>query len=68
MLLYSVTAAYMAVTARRDPGRTFRIGDHGRITPREVTATEWIRRYVPWGLGGGVLTSLFGLFLNSRGR
>ena len=68
VLLYSVMAAYMGVTARRDPRRTFRIGDHGRITPREVTASEWIRRYVPWGLGGGLLITMFGLFLTSKAR
>lgn len=68
VLLYSVVAAYMAVVARRDPQRTFRIGEYGRITRREVTATEWIRRYVPWGLGGGLIATVFGLFLNSRSR
>ena len=68
MLLYAVMAVYMAVVSRRDPRRTFRIGEHGRIKRREVTAAEWIRRYVPWGLGGGLLLSMMGLFLTSRSR
>ena len=68
MLLYAVVAAWMAVVARRDPARIFQIGKYGRIRPRDVTAAEWIRRYVPWGLGGGLLVTMFGLLLMSFSR
>ena len=61
MLLYAVAAAWMAVVAQRDPARIFQIGKYGRVRPRDVTAAEWIRRYVPWGLGGGLLVTVFGL-------
>jgi hypothetical protein len=66
MLLYAGVAAWMAVVARRDPARIFQIGRYGRIKRRDVTASEWIRRYVPWGLGGGLLITLLGLFVTSR--
>jgi hypothetical protein len=66
MLLYAVMAAWMAAVARRDPARIFQIGKYGRTRRRDVTAAEWIRRYVPWGLGGGLLVTVFGLFLMSR--
>ena len=68
MLLYAVVAAWMAVVARRNPARIFQIGKYGRIRPRDVTAAEWIRRYVPWGLGGGLLVTMFGLLLMSLSR
>ncbi len=68
MLLYAVVAAWMAVVARNDPARIFQIGKYGRIKSRDVTAAEWIRRYVPWGLGGGLLVTLFGLFMMSLSR
>jgi len=68
MLLYAVMAAWMARVARRDPARIFQIGKYGRIKRRDVTAAEWIRRYVPWGLGGGFFVTMFGLVLMSRAR
>ena len=66
ILLYAVTAVWMALVGRRDPGRIFHVGRYGRIRRRDVTAAEWIRRYVPWGLGGGLLITLFGLVLVSQ--
>lgn len=66
MLLYAVMAAWMAVVARRDPARIFQIGKYGRAKRRDVTAAEWIRRYVPWGVGGGLLITIIGLFVVSR--
>jgi hypothetical protein len=63
MLLYAVMAAWMTIVGRRDPGRVFHIGRYGRIRRRDVTAAEWIRRYVPWGLGSGLLVTLLGLVL-----
>jgi len=68
IVVYAVTAGWMAAVARRDPGRTFQIGRHGRIRRRDVTAAEWIRRYLPWGFGGGVLLVVLGLLLMSRTR
>ena len=68
MLLYAVMAAWMARVARRDPARIFLIGKYGRIKRRDVTAAEWIRRYVPWALGGGFFVTMFGLVLMSRTR
>lgn len=68
MLLYAVVAAWMAVVARREPARSFQLGKYGRMRPREVTAAEWIRRYVPWGFGGGALITGFGLFVMSYSR
>jgi hypothetical protein len=69
MLIYAVVAAWMAVVARRDPGRIFYIGKNNwGITPRDVTAAEWIRRYVPWGLGGGLVATMFGLLVMSLSR
>jgi hypothetical protein len=48
MLLYAGAATWMAVVARRDPGRIFFVGKHGYgVKPRDVSAAEWIRRYVP---------------------
>lgn len=66
IVLYAVVAAWMAVVGRRDPDRTFEIGKYGRIRRRDVTATEWIRSYVPWGLGSGLLLTLLGLVLVSQ--
>lgn len=68
LVLYAVMAVWMASVARRDPARTFQIGKYGRTKRRDVTATEWIRRYVPWGLGGGLLLTMVGLFVISRTR
>lgn len=68
MLLYAAMAAWMVAVAKRDPARTFEIGKYGRIKRREVTAQEWIRGYVPWGVGGGLAVTLFGLLLVSRAR
>lgn len=68
LLLYAVMAAWMAAIARRDPARTFQIGRFGRVRRGDVTAAQWIRRYVPWGLGGGLAITVFGLFLVSRPR
>lgn len=68
LLLYAGMAVWMASVANRDPARTFEIGKYGRIRRRDVTATEWIRRYVPWGLGGGLVLTLFGLFVITRTR
>jgi hypothetical protein len=68
VLLYAGVAAWMAVVARRDPGRIFRIARYGHGKQRDVTAADWIRRYLPWGLGGGLLVILFGLFLVSVPR
>ena len=68
MLLYAVMAVRMAAVARKDPERIFQIGKYGRVKSRDVTAAEWNRRYVPWGLGGGLLVTMFGLFLISRPR
>lgn len=68
MLLYAVVAVWMAVVARRHPARIFQIGKYGRIRPRDVTAAQWIRRYVPWGLGGGLLVTVFGVFVMSYSR
>jgi hypothetical protein len=68
MLLFAVMTARMAVVARRDPGRSFQVGRYGHARRREVTATEWIRSYVPWGLGGGLLVTVLGLFLVASGR
>ncbi len=68
MLLYALMAARMAVVARKDPARSFQIGKYGRVKRRDVTAAEWIRRYVPWGLGGGLLITFLGLFVISRPR
>jgi hypothetical protein len=69
MLLYAVVGTWMAVLARRDPARIFFIGKHGSgIKPRDVTAAEWIRRYLPWGLGGGLLATAFGLLVRSLSR
>jgi hypothetical protein len=66
IVLYAVMAAWMAVVARRDPDRIFEIGKYGRVRRRDVTAAEWIRRYVPWGLGGGLLVTMLGLVLVSQ--
>lgn len=63
VVLYAVAGMSMAVIARRDPARIFQIGRYGRIKRRDVTAAEWIRRYVPWGLGGGFVLMVFGLLL-----
>ena len=63
MLLYAVVGAWMAAVARRDPRRIFQIGRYGRIRRRDVTAAEWLRRYLPWGLGCGFLLTLLGLVL-----
>ena len=64
---YALTATWMAVLARRDPERTFQMGRFGRIRRRDVTPAEWIRRYLPWwGLTGGVLLTVLGLFLMRR--
>jgi hypothetical protein len=69
MLLYAAVAGWMAVVARRDPARIFYIGKNNwGIKPRDVTAAEWIRRYVPWGLGGGLLATMFGLLVMSLSR
>lgn len=68
MILYAFMAAWMAVVARRDPDRTFQIGRYGRVQRRDVTAAEWIRRYVPWGLGGGLGVTVLGPFLVARAR
>jgi hypothetical protein len=69
MLLYAGAATWMAVVARRDPGRIFFVGKHGYgVKPRDVTAAEWIRRYVPWGLGGGLVATMFGLLVMSLSR
>jgi hypothetical protein len=68
MLVYAVMAARTAVVARRDPCRSFQVGRDGHARRREVTAEEWIRRHVPWGLGGGLLVTFLGLFLVARGR
>ena len=68
MLLYALMAARMAVVARQDPTRTFPIGRFGRVRRRDVTAAEWIRRYLPWGLGGGLALTLLGLVLVSLHR
>ena len=57
----------MAVIARRDPARTFRIGKCGRTPRRDVTAAEWIRRYVPWGTGAGLLVTLVRLLVAVAG-
>lgn len=66
IVVYAVTAAWMTAVARRDPGRTFQIGRHGRIRRRDVTAAEWVRRYLPWGFGSGLLLVILGLVLMSR--
>lgn len=68
LLLYAVVGAWMARVARRDPDRVFDIGRYGRIRRRTVTAAEWIRRYVPWGLAAGVLLIAFGLVVVTYGR
>lgn len=66
MILYTVMAARMAIVARRDPARIFRIGKYGRTKQRDLTAAEWMRRYVPWGLGSGLAITLLGLVLVSQ--
>jgi hypothetical protein len=63
VVLYAAAGMSMAVIARRDPARIFQIGRYGRAKRRDVTAAEWIRRYVPWGLGGGLVLMVFGLLL-----
>lgn len=66
MLLYGAVGVWMAAVAKRDPGRVFQIGRYGRIRRRDVTASEWIRRYLPSGLGGGLLLLLLGVLVRSR--
>lgn len=66
MILYTVMAARMMIVARRDPSRIFHLGRYGRMKQRDVTAAEWVRRYVPWGLGGGLAVTLLGLVLVSQ--
>ena len=68
VLVYAGTAVWMAVIARREPARTFQIGKYGRTKRRDVTAAEWIRRYVLWGVGGGLLVTVVGLLVVSRPR
>ena len=68
VLLYAGVGGWMAGVARREPGRVFAIGRYGRIRRRDVTAAEWIRRYLPWGLGAGLLTILFGIVILEFGR
>ena len=68
VLLYAGVGGWMSRVARRDPARTFAIGRYGRIRRRDVTAAEWIRRYLPWGLGAGLLTIVFGIANLEFGR
>ena len=63
---YALTATWMAVLARQDPERTFQIGRFGRIRRQDVTPAEWIRRYLPWGLTGGVVLTVLGLVVMGR--
>ncbi|MFC8500831.1 hypothetical protein ACFUC1_00625 [Pedococcus sp. NPDC057267] len=60
-LLYAGVGAWMARVARRQPDRVFDIGRYGRTRRRTVTAAQWIRRYVPWGLGTGILLMVVGV-------
>ena len=61
LVLYTAVGAWMARVARRQPDRVFEIGRYGRIRRRDVTAAEWIRRYVPWGLATGALIIVVGV-------
>lgn len=61
VLLYAGVGTWMARVARRQPDRLFDIGRYGRMRRRNVTAAEWIRRYVPWGLAAGVLLVVLGV-------
>jgi hypothetical protein len=67
VLLYAGLTAWMAVVALRGPTRIFQIGKYGRTTRRDVTAAEWIRRYVPWGIGAGLLVTVVGLLVAVTG-
>ncbi|PKW28085.1 hypothetical protein ATL31_2940 [Phycicoccus duodecadis] len=44
------------------------VGAHGRMRRRELTAAEWVRRYLPWGLAGGIGCVVIGLVLMALGR
>lgn len=68
VLLYAATATWMVWVARRNPARVFQIGRYGRIRRRDVTAAQWIHRYLPWGLGAGLVLVILGLFILSRPR
>ena len=69
VLLYAAVGAWMARVARLQPARVFQLGRYGRMRRQSVTASEWIRRYVPWGLAAGVLLILLGaITLGSQQR
>jgi hypothetical protein len=69
MSIYAAVGTWMAVIARRNPARIFYMGKRGSgIKPRDVTAAQWIRLYLPWGLGGGLLATMVGLLVTSVSR
>lgn len=60
--------AWMAVTSRRDPGRTYMIRRSSAGPRYEVTFAHWLRRYLPQSLGWSIAAIVVGLVLRGHSR
>jgi hypothetical protein len=67
LVVASVAWVWMALAARRAPGRTFQVRDSRGGPRHDVTFAVWQRRYLPQVLGWSAALVVVGL-LTLRGR
>lgn len=60
--------AWMAVTSRRDAGRTYLIRRSSAGPRYEVSFAHWRRRYLPQSLGWSIALIAVGLVLRRQGH
>lgn len=63
---YVVCGLVMTALDHRNPGRLFTIGGY-TMRRSQVTAADWRHRYLPLGVGGGLVLIVVGLVLNLAG-